>query len=819
MFGFVQDTRSALRLLRRQPTVAIFVVLTLAVGIGATTAVFSVTDSVLLRPLPYPDSDRLVRVWGRFDPESGFEFPQFPLSNPEYLDYAAHTRALEDVAAYATRTITVGSPGGEPERVAAAAVTRNLFAVLRTAPALGRAFSVEEGQPGGPPVVLLSHGYWQTRFGGDPAVRGTTLSLNGAPATVVGVMPEGFAFPRPATRMWLPLAIDPANPGGRSSHGTHAVGRLRPGVDLASARAELAALMNNWKAAYPEVHTGHYLFIRPLLEDVAGTIRPALLLLFGATFLVLLIVCSNVGSIMLARGEARAREMAIRGALGAGRSRLVRLSLIESGILTFIGGTAGLAIAWALVRAMIAIDPASIPRAAEIGPNYRMALFALGASALCAGLVGVMPALRGAHAGLQSTLREASRSASGGRGRLLFRRALVTVEVALAVMLLLSAGLMLRSFSRLLAVDPGFQPAGLVTATLALPAPVYPEAAQVDAFYDTLMERLAATPGVTTVSAGTTVPLWNGAGNWDFVVEGKPAPSAGQPAWNAKAVIVRPGYFEALGVPVVRGRTFTRDDHARSQPAVIINETLAARYFGGEDPLGRRLRFAGSTQPDAWMTILGVSADVRTEALDAEAPPAYHFLQSQLPRTLNSTARTMSILVRTTSETALETVVPAIRTAVRELDPSLPLADVQTAETVIERSLARPRFTASLLTLFAAVGLVLGGSGIYGVLAYAVARRTQEIGIRRALGAQPLRLAGEILSGGLAPVAVGLVAGLLLSYWVARFWSAQLFEVSPADPLVYVAVAAGVLLIALATMAIPVRRALRISPLTALRAE
>lgn len=819
MTGFLHDARYAVRLLRRQPAFSLFVILTLAVGIGATTAVFAVVDGVLLRPLPYPESDRLVRVYGRFDPESGFDFPQFPLSNPEFLDYKAHTRALEDVAAFAPRAVTVGGAGADPERVAAAAVTANLFTVLRSAPALGRAFSAEDMQPRAGAIVILSHDFWQARFGGDHAMLGRTILVNGAPAVVIGMMPPGFTFPRPATRLWLPLAIDGANPGGRSSHSTHAIARLGPGVDLPSARSELQALMQNWRQAYPQVHTGHYLFIRPLLEDVAGTIRPALLLLLGATGFVLLIVCANVASVVLARGEARTREMAIRGALGAERWRLVRHTLTESAMLALAGGAIGVALAWTMVRALVVIDPTSIPRATELAPDYRMVLFALGAAALCAALVGLVPALRGARANLQSTLRDGSLSTSASAGRLLFRRALVAVEVALTVVLVLGAGLMLRSFAHLLAVDPGFRPAGLVTANLALPVASYPQPAQVEAFYDALLERLAGSPAVAAVSAGSTVPLWSGAGNWDFEIGGRPAPAPGQPAWNAKAVIVRPGYLETLGVPLARGRSFSSADHGGSQPVAVINAAMAARFFAGEDPIGRRIRVAGQTTAEAWMTIVGVAGNVRTEGLDVEAAPAYHFLHAQLPRTLGTTARTLSIFVRTPPGADPELAMPLIRTAVRELDPSLALYDVQTGQSVIDKSVARPRFTASLLSLFAALGLLLGASGIYGVLAYTVARRTQEIGIRRALGAPPRRLAGGMIAAGMAPVAIGLSAGLLLSYWATRFWSAQLFRVSPADPLVYAAVSAGVVCVALLAMAVPVRRALRVSPLAALRSQ
>ena len=819
MTGIAQDAAYALRLVRRQPSFALFVILTLALGIGATTAVFSVVDGVVLRPLPYAQSEHLVRVYGRFDPESGFDFPQFSLSNPEFLDYKKHAHALEDVAAFAPRTVTVGGPGAEPERVAAVAVTDNLFPLLRATPAMGRGFSAAENKPGALEAVVLSHDYWKARFGGDQGIIGRTVTLNGAPVNVIGVMPPGFAFPMPEVRMWLPFPIDPANPGGRSSHSTHAIGRLARGVPFESARAELQVLMNDWKAAYPDIHTGHYLFLRPLLEDVAGDIRPALLLLLGATGFVLLIVCANVASVVLARGEARTREMAIRGALGAGRWRLIRFSLIESAILAVIGGALGFGLAAALVRGLIAIDPESIPRATELGPDYRMAAFAFGISALCAGLVGLMPAIRGARAVLQSTLREASLTATGSASRLLFRRTLVTIEVGLTVMLLLGAGLMLRSFSQLAAVDPGFRSDGLINANLSLPLRAYPEPAQVETFYSTLLDRLSHIPGVASVSAGSTMPLAGGGGVWDFDVEGRPAPAPGQPAWNAKAVIVMPRYFETLGVPVVRGRSFTADDYAGSQPVAIISEAMAARFFSGEDPLGKRIRIASRTSPGAWMSIIGISGDVLTDGLDAKAPPAYHFLHAQLGAVMGGTARSMSLFVRTTAEGNSAVVMPAMRTAVKELDPSLAVYDLRTADQVVKQSVARPRFTTALLTIFAVVGLALGATGIYGVLAYTVARRTQEIGIRRALGAQPGRLARQMVTSGMLPVVLGLALGLAASYWATQFWSAQLFRVSPADPFVYAAVAVDVVVVALVAMVVPVRRALRVSPLVALRAE
>ena len=814
--SLLQDLRYAARLLRRHPAFTLFVVLTLGVGVGANTAVFTVVNGVLLRPLPFDEPDELVNVWGRFDPESGFDFPQFTLSAPEFLDYRQHTRALDDVAAFTVGSVTVGGAGLEPERVLSASVTPNLFAVLRAAPARGRTFSEEEARPNGPPAVILSHGYWQSRFGGDPGVLGRTIPLNGSPVAVVGVMPPSFVHPGPMTRMWTPLRIDPASPGGRSNHSLRAVGRLADGVPLETARAELRTLMSDWKARFPDVHTGHYLFIRPVLEDAAGGIRPALLLLLGATGFVLLIVCANVASVVLARGEARTREMAIRGALGADRRRLVTLTLLETLLLGLAGGVVGVALAQAGVRALLAIDQEALPRAWEIAIDDRVIAFAALTAALSAMLVGLLPAIRGSRAALQGTLRESSQSTTGSAGRQVFRRSLVAVEVALSVALAIGAGLMLRSFTRLMTVDPGFRAEGLVSARLALPVAAYRDPAQVESFYAELVARVASLPGVTNASAGSTVPLSSGAGNWDFTLEGRAQPGPGQPAWNAKAVIVRPGYFETLGVPLLRGRFFTPHDDERAAPAVVINEAMASKFFAGEDPIGRRLRMAGGPPSLEWMTIVGISGSVRADSLETDAAPAYHFLQSQLPRTNGNAARALPIFARTDGDPAA--VMSGVRAVVKALDPNLALFDVQTMRGVVDASVAGPRFTTWLLALFAGVGLVLGATGIYGVLAYTVARRTQEIGIRRALGAQPGRLAREVVAGGMAPVLAGLGGGLLLSYWTASLWSSQLFAVSATDPLTYAVVSAGVLVVALLATLVPVRRALRVSPLTALRA-
>jgi putative ABC transport system permease protein len=812
-----QDIRHAVRMARRQPAFSLLVILTLGIGIGANAAVFSVVNSVLLKSLPFPASDRLVAVWGRFDPESGFNFPRFPLSPPEFVDYRQQSRAFEDVSAWSHEEITVGGPGAEPERVAAAAVSANMLSLLRVAPALGRGFTSDEDRPGGAPVALLGNTYWQTRFGGDPSIVGRTVPMNGVSTTIVGVMPPGFTYPGATTRIWVPIQIDPKNPGNRKAHSIRAVGRLAPSVSFDTARAELQTIMAAWKAQYPDIHTGHYLFIRPLLDDVAGSVRPALVALLAATGFVLLIVCANVASLLLARAEARTREMAIRGALGAGRARLVRLTLMESGVLSLAGGLLGVVFAQVAVRALLQVDPSSIPRSTEIGVDARMLAFAAALSLVSALLFGLVPALRGASPALQETLRESSQSTTAGIGRQLARKGLVAIEVALGIVLVLGATLMVRSFDRLLSVERGFQPCGVLMANVDLPVASYKDDARVETFYDTLLTRVRAVPGVQAASAASGVPMWSDIGVWDFEIEGRPEPRAGETAWNAAIVVARGSYFDTLRIPLVRGRVFSEHDDVRSMPVAIVNEAMAARFFNGEDPIGRRIRVKGVASQDAWMTVVGIVRDIRDEGLDLAPRPTYYLSHAQTPVTQEGAYRSMTVLLRVMGKP--EAIVPAVRAAVRELDPTLPVFDVQTVDAVIDQSIARPRFTTVLLGLFAVIGAVLGASGIYGVLSYTVARRTQELGIRRALGAPAGRLVTDIILRGMQPVGLGLIAGVLGSFWATRLLTTELFGISPTDPSTYVLASVAVLLVALAACVIPARRALHISPISALRSE
>jgi len=817
MQHIVRDVRHAARSLKSQPALTLFLVLTLATGIGATTAVFSVVHAVLLEPLRLPQSGRLVAIWGRFDPESGFNYPRFVLSAPEFLDYRRQSHALNDVAAWQSRTVTVGGPAAEPDRVPAAAVSGNFFSLLRESPAKGRTFTSDEDRPNGPKAAVIADGYWRSRFGADPAIVGRTVPLNGEPTTIVGVMPAGFAYPGTTTRIWLPLAIDAAAPGSRKSHSLRAIGRLGDGVSFDQARAELATIMADWKARYPDVHTGHYLFIRPLLDDTVGNARPALMALLVATAFVVLIVCANLAGVLMSRGEGRTREMSIRAALGAGRGELIRLTLAEAAILSLTGGALGLVFAWLGVRALIAVDPSSVPRSAEVGIDGRVVAFGLLVSVATAILSGMLPALRGAAAAARGTLRESSHATTSSGGRQRVRRTLVAAEVALSVVLVLGAGLMLRGFNRLLSTDPGFQPSGLVTANVALPQKDYQTAAQVETFYSSVLDRVRATPGVIAASASSAIPFADSAGVWDFEIEGRPKPGAGQMAWNAAAVIARPDLMRTLAIPVRRGRFIAASDDSRAMMVTAISEAMARTFFPGEDPIGRRIRVAGVTAPEAWMTIVGIVADARDEALDAAPRPTYYIPQSQVPYMGDGPTRAMAIMMRVSG--ASEPAIAALRTAVHDLDPRLPLFGIESMATIVDRSVARPRFTTTLLLVFAVIGVLLGASGIYGVLAYTVASRTSEIGIRRALGAPTGRIVADIMRGGLVPVFIGLAAGLLLSLWTSRALATELFGISQTDPVTYVIAVGAVLGVAVLSCAIPAQRALRVLPLAALRSE
>ena len=813
MRGWTQDLRYAVRRLRREPAYATFVAVTLALGIGANVAVFSVVDGVLWRALPYEQADRLIGVWGRFNPESGFDFPQFALSPPEYFDYRVENRTLADVGAYIGSSGTVGGAGENPERVAAAIATPSLFSVLRAKPLLGRVINESDPPPGPSSVVVLSHALWMSRFGGRPEAVGERLLVNGTSRLVVGVMPREFDVPA-GTQFWVPLVITTSDTAARQSHSLQAIGRLKDGVTLEEARAEMDVLMRGWQARFPNIHTGHFLYLNPMIDDVVGDVRPALKVVAAATGFLLLIVCANVASLALARAERRSREAAIRTALGSGRWRLVRLAALEHGLLAVAGGAIGVALAIVVVSWLRGAEDIGVPRLATVAIDLRVWLFAAGASLVSACLLGVVPAARATATRLAPALRIDTRTSMGG-GRTWLRRSLVAAEVALAIVLVTGATLMVRSFSHLLAVDAGFSTSGVLLGSVSLPVAAYPTDAHVDAFLTAALERVRAIPGVSRASFSTNLPVVGGIGVWDFAIEGRPLPGPGQPAWNAAPAFVAPDYFETVGMRLARGRFFTSDDRLGTEPAAVISEAFERKYFAGQDPIGQRIKVQGNDGKNGYARIVGIVRDVRDQSLAVEPRPLYFMVYAQTPVTIQGSLRAVTFALRTEGDASALSA--PLRNEIRQIAPALPVSPLRTFDEGVARTVAQRRFTALLLAVFAAFGLGLGVLGVYGVLAYTVAERTQELGLRRALGAPGVRLLRMVLGQGLVPVAIGIVVGIAVTLSARTLLETQLFGISATDVPTYVAVAAGVLLAAVLACLIPARRALRVSPLVALR--
>lgn len=810
------DLRHAARSLTRRPAYALIVLLTLAVGIGANTAIFTVVRGALLRPLPYEQPEQLMSIWGEFRPVSGFEFPVFPLSPPEFVDYRADNESMTEVAAFSSASATITGPEGEAERVRGLLVTPGMFEVLRVQPALGRAFTHEEGTPEAERTVILSDGYWRQRFAGDVDIVGREIVLDGEARTVVGVLPPGFGFPDSRFQMWSPLQIDYGDPGNRRSHWLQAIGRLAPGRTLEQASAEIEGMMAGWQEQYPDIHTGHHLWLRPRVDDLIGPqARRALLVLLAASAFVLLIVCANVASATLARGEERSRELAIRGALGAGRGRLVRLMLLESTLLSLLGGALGVLVAAVGVPALLSMGAGAVPRAESVRLDGVVILFGLAVALLTGLLFGLAPALRASGETAEGAMREGARGASGGRRAALFRRGLVVVEVALCFVLVVGAGLMVLTLQGLLAEQIGFEVERRVAVEIDLPSARYAEAGAVEAFMNEAEARLGALPGVRRVDTGAYLPFLSGTPSWDFTIEGQTPPGEGEQAWNADVQIFSPGMLETMGMSLLRGRSFDERDTVDSQLVVMINETMATRFFPGEDPLGQRLHVNGD-EGYGWATIVGVVGDTRRD-LGADPRPAYYFVASQGPRTTDSVYRRRFAVLEAEGDPAA--LMASIRAEIRALDDALPLATMTTLREAVRDSVAGERFRALLFALFAGVALVLGGSGVYGVLSYAVARRTREIGIRRALGAQSGRIATGVVAQAMSLAGIGLLLGAGLAALGAGWIGSLLHGIDAMQPALWLGVAAVIASIAVIACWVPTRRALTVSAVEALRPD
>jgi putative ABC transport system permease protein len=809
METLLQDVRYGARMLRKNPGFTAVAVVALALGIGANTAIFSVVNAVLLRPLAFPEPDRLVTL-AENNLRRGVDHSS--VSYPNFADWREQNASFESAAASMESDFNT-SIGDQPERVQAAIVSASLFHVLGVEPVLGRGFTDEEDRPGAGPVVVLGYGFWQQRFGGDPGVIGRSIPVEGLNVTIVGVMPAGFRFPVGTTPvpMLAPLSFLSADmQGQRGAHFLSVVARLRPGVTLEQARADMDAIGQRLAAQYPDSNTDTSVTVTLLHERLVTDVRPALLVLLGAVGFVLLIACANVANLLLVRSTARRKEIAIRAALGAGRWRVVRALLTESTLLACLGGALGLLLAIWGTDVLISVGPTGLVRVDEISVDGRVLGFTVAVSLVTGIVFGLLPALHASRIDLSEALKEggANRVASA-RDRV--RSALVVTEVALSVVLLIGAGLMVRSFARLLDVDPGFRPDHVVTAQLTLPDATYTEPQQVAAFYDRVLDRLRQIPGVQSAGAVTTLPLDGSRISVSYEVEGQPTPPGLQQSAGFDAV--SPGYFRTLGIPILTGRDFTDQDRADGRPVIIVNEAMARRCWPGQDPIGKRIT-SGITMDDGdppVREVVGVVGDVRHNSLSSEARAAYYIPFAQVPMGMATLA------VRTAAEPAAVT--SAMRAAVRDVDSNQPLYNARVMEQVVAESVATPRFYATLLGIFGAVALVLAAVGIYGVMAYSVTQRTHEIGVRIALGAQPLQVLRLVVGHGLALALVGVGIGLAAAFALTRLMSSMLFGVSATDPLTFGGLAALLVGVALLACYVPARRASRVDPMVALRYE
>ena len=817
-----QDLRYAARTLRRNPGFTAIAVITLALGIGANTAIFSVVNGVLLRPLPYEEPERLVRLFTAF---RGNGEERYSMSQPEFMDYKGLTQVFENAAAYtgASMTLTGGCAAGgsagastaacEPERVRAVAGTRDLLPVLGIRPARGRNFEGDEGRQGTERVVIVTHEFWQNRFGGDPGLLGRSLTLNGIDRRVVGILPPDATIER--AEAIIPIYINPDSLTGRSSNYLSGVARLRRNVSVEQAQRELNALTKRLavehRNAYPE-SMGFGATVIAMHEEIVGDVRPALLVLLGAVGLVLLIACANVANLLLARGEARQREMAVRLALGAGRGRMIRQLLTESTLLALLGAVAGVALAWWGMKTLLAVNPEAIPRIQEIRIDVTVAMATLAIAVVTGILFGLAPAMQLMRAELQSSLKEGTRGGteSGHRHRL--GRALVMGEIALAMVVVIGAGLLMRSFWTLRNVDPGFQPSGLLAVDLAIPSARYDVPATME-FYRRLLERAGGLPGVQATATASQLPPVAEGMNWDIAIEGRAQPP-GQANPSPNVRVVSRDYFRVLAIPLARGRSFGGEDGATTMPVAIINETTARTVWGGSDPIGQRVRFSRA-QP--WVTIVGVARDTRSAGLAEEVPMELFLLHEQMPVIASGIQRAMYVVLRTSGD-PLALAAPMRRT-IKEMDPQLAIVGLRSMTEVVERSIARPRFTMLLLGVFGAVALTLASIGIYGVMSYAVKRRTREIGIRMALGARPADVLRLVVGQGMRLALLGLGVGVVVALLATRLMTRLLYGVSATDPMTFAGIALLLAAVALVANWVPARRAVLTDPTTALRTE
>jgi len=824
MDNLIRDVRYAVRVFIRSPGTTAAVIATLALGVGANTAMFSVVNGVLLRPLPYPESDRLVMVWETYPPE-GLDY--LPASAPDFLDWREQSRLFDGMAALAETHYNL-TEGGDPERVRGARVSPGLFRLLRVEPFLGGEWLSEEQEAGGDKVVVLSHGLWQRRFGADASLVGKKILIDGEAHTLVGVMPEGFVFPPPFTRdgrtyaaqheVWVPLVITPQQREKRLVHYLRVVARLRPGVGRAQAQAEMDSIVSGVNRIFPEVHADVGAHLVPLRQQVVGFVQPALLLLLAAVGLVLLVACANVAHLLLARAADREREVAVRAALGAGRSRLIRQSLTESVTLALAGGAAGLLTAGVALDLLLSYAPASVPRLSSIRLDGNALLVTLLASVLTGIVFGLAPAWLSSEPQLVPLLKEGGRGSAEGSRRLRFQNLLVVGEVALALVLVVGAGLLFRSFLLLRGGDPGFRPKNLLVFDLPPLESKYGAERQRAAFYQQVVEQIATLPEVATVGATSHLPLASPASGNLALIEGQQVTGL-KDIPTTLCGAVAPDYFGAMGIPLLQGRSFSWLDTEDSNRVVVINQTMARRFWPDRDAVGKRIKQGRPEDDVPWLTIVGVVGDVRQSGLAAEVEPQVYLPRLQRPFETNPAAdpRSMTLVIRSGSEPLA--LVPSIREAVSRLDREVPLVNIRTMEDVVSGSLAERRFSTLLLALFAAIALALAGVGVYGLIACLVAGRAHEMGIRMALGARRADVVGLVVRGAMKWTALGVALGIVTSFAFGRLVSGLFFGVGEADPLSYLGASGVLLLTSFVASYIPARRATAADPMAALKYE
>jgi predicted permease len=806
MDTFLKDIRYGIRGLLKRPGFTAIVVITLALGIGANTTIFSVVNAVLLRPLPYKEPDRLIRIW---ESNPGRGWPDFSASAPNFKDWQKQQTVFEHLAAQEISTFNLAGDG-QPERIAAASITANLFPMLGVSPALGRSFLPEEEQVGRDRVVILSHGLWQRRFGGDQTLPGKTIRLNGEPYTVVGIMPAGFQSIG-MRELWTPLVLDPAREpwrADRSNHNLFVFGRLKAGVTLDQAVTDMNAVAGRLEQQYPQANAGWGVRLRTFYDwIVPKEIRLSMLVLLAAVGFVLLIACANVANLLLVLAGARQREMAIRIALGGSRARLGRQLLTESLLLAGLGGCAGVLLALWGVALVAGSNVLNIPRLNETRLDGRVLGFTLGISLFTGIVFGLAPAWRAAKLNLTETLKEGGLK-GGGERRHHLRSALVTAEIALALVLLVGAGLMMRSFVRLQKVPLGFTPDRLLTMQINLPASKYAAGAPRLNFFSQLLEKLRTVPGVIDAAAITQPPL-SGSGNWamEVTLEGREAATR-EAQLSADARAITPGYFRTMGIPLLQGRDFTEQDSGDAPLTLIVSEKFAQRHWPNENPIGKRFR-PGTSNP--FGEVVGVVGNVRNLSLEDEGRPAFYFSYGHIGMP------GLVVVLRTTA--IPESQVTALRAQVASLDADLPIFNIKTMDEYVGNAAGQQRFQTVLLSIFSGMSLLLAAVGIYGLMSFLVRQRTHEIGIRMALGASRSNVLQLVLRKGMTLTLFGIAGGLLGAWALTRLMTSMLFGVTPTDLTTFTVVSAGLMLVALLACYLPARRATKVDPLVALRYE